>query len=306
MGDTKKLGCLAVVLVACGAGREPRQAAIPELAGNDTSGVSTVEQVAPPAVPVEESRPSGPIGAYLDGLRWGMSHAEVVKVHTDTGGVIWKDYDEKLARARLGPEMTALEGEREQEKAAFGRNYLEFNDTPTGFDATALRPEYSYRNREALLWIYRQGKKRFFFFINDRLWKIYDEVRLGENSPLGGSFLEAVKKTNARVGGQGHVVEIDRAKSVYFTTVEWKDGASHLRLLDRSTASEPLAGVVVEENATLANLATLRFNREVDPTEIDAAVAAATRMGLSDPNAAKAAEGANATKKAPTPGKKKK
>ena len=47
------------------------------------------------------------LSSMMDGLRWGMSHAEVTKKFTENGGVIWKDYDEKLAKARVGPEMTA-------------------------------------------------------------------------------------------------------------------------------------------------------------------------------------------------------
>ena len=97
---------------------------------------------------------------FLDGLRWGMSHAEVTKMFTETGGVIWKDYDEKLAKARVGPEQTALEAEREQAKSAFGRSFIEFKDTPTGYDATGVKGEYTYRNKESLMWVNRKGKKR--------------------------------------------------------------------------------------------------------------------------------------------------
>ncbi len=35
------------------------------------------------------------------------------------------------------------------------------------------------------MWVQRQGKKRYFFFINDRLWKVYDEVPLADSGPMG-------------------------------------------------------------------------------------------------------------------------
>jgi len=245
------------------------------------------------------------LSSVTEGIKWGVSHAEVLKQYTENGGVIWKDYDEKLSKARVGPEMTAIEAEREEAKRAFGRTYVEFKDTPTGYDATGLKGEYTYRNRESILWISRAGKKRHFFFINDRLWKVYDEIPLSEGGPMGKSYIDAVNKMNAQVGAQGRIQGADAAKGVHATTVDWKDGASHLRVVDRS--GEHLVAVIVEDNGTLGNLASLRSNKAEDPTAIDPTIAAVTKGGLSDPNAAKAApSGAASGKKPPTTPPKKK
>src|SRR5438105_1251282 len=130
--------------------------------------------------------------------------------------------------------MTALEAERESQKQALGRTYLEFKDTPTGYDATSIKGEYSYKNKESLMWITRAGKKRFFFFINDRLWKVYDEVPLADGGPWGKSYLDAVNQMNAKLGAQGRVQGADAAKGVNATTVDYKDGSSHLRVVDRT------------------------------------------------------------------------
>ncbi len=244
------------------------------------------------------------LSSVTEGVRWGISHAEVTKQHTENGGIIWKDYDDKLAKARVGPEMTAIEAEREQAKQAFARSYIEFKDTPTGYDATGIKGEYTYRNRESLMWINRQGKKRYFFFINDRLWKIYDEVPLSENGPMGKTYVEAVNKMNAQLGAQGRIQGADAAKGINTTTVDWKDGSSHLRVVDRS-AGDRVVGVVLEDNGTLGNLASLRPVKAEDPTAIDPTIAAVTKGGLSDPNAARTPEGATSGKKPTTPPKKK-
>jgi len=250
----------------------------------------------------DEPTPVTSLASVSEGIRWGISHAEVAKQHTENGGIIWKDYDERLAKARVGPEMTAIEAEREQAKQAFARSHLEFKDTPTGYDATGIKGEYTYRNRESLMWINRQGKKRYFFFINDRLWKVYDEVPLSEGGPLGKSYIDAVNKMNAQLGAQGRIQGADPAKGVNATTVDWKDGTTRLRLVDRS--GERLVGVVLEDNATLGNLASLRTNKAEDPTAIDPTIAAVTKGGLSDPNAAKPEASASAGKKQPPPKKK--
>ncbi|MBX3188357.1 MAG: hypothetical protein KF819_15170 [Labilithrix sp.] len=315
-------GCLLVV--ACHP-KEPKQANIvdpvtdeaanasPSSGGASTPSNGSEIIVPPPGGPSGPAAPAGKAGkgnaaeptivsslaSFQEGLRWGMSHAEVNKVFIENGGVIWKDYDAKLAKARVGPEMTALEAEREQAKLAFTRSHIEFKDTPTGYDATGIKGEYTYRNRESLMWINRVGKKRYFFFINDRLWKVYDEVPLAENGPLGKSYIDAVNKLNAQLGAQGRIQGADASKGINATTVDWKDGASHLRVVDRS-AGDRVVAVVLEDNNTLGNLASLRPNKVEDPTAIDPTISAVTKGGLSDPNAAKpAASGAAPAGKKP-------
>lgn len=246
------------------------------------------------------------LSAFTDGIKWGISHAELQKVYTQTGGVLWKDYDEKLAKARVGPEQTALEAEREQAKNAFGRSYIEFKDTPTGYDTTGIRSEYTYRNKESLMWVQRNGKKRYFFFINDKLWKMYDEVPLGEGGLMGKAYVDAVNKLNAQLNAQGRVQHPDEKKGISIPTVDWKDGTSHLRAVDRS--GEHVVGIAVEESGTISNLAALRPNKPVDPMAIDPSITAVTSgTNRSDPNGASAAPSASAGKKgaAPPPPKKK-
>ena len=105
--------------------------------------------------------------------------------------------------ARRSGDDARSRAEREQAKQAFGRSFIEFKDTPTGYDATGIKGEYTYRNRESLMWITRQGKKRYFFFINDRLWKMYDEVPLTESGVLGKTYLDAVNTMNAQARRAG-------------------------------------------------------------------------------------------------------
>lgn len=308
------------VLVACGPNVPPKQATAPDPAdpssdsdssGSSKSGSSSGSSsggsssshgdiiVPPPAgggggsgtpsgkgsTPKGEAPQVATLGSFMEGLRWGMSHADVTKMFTETGGVIWKDYDEKLKKARVGPEQTALEAERERTKQAFARSFLEFKDTPTGYDATGIKGEYTYRNKESLMWIERKGKKRYFFFINDRLWKIYDEVPLAEGSAMGKSFQDAVAQLNGKLGANGRMQAANPAKGLETTTVDWKDSSTHLRAVDRS--GEHVVGIAIEDNGTLNSLASLRANKPVDPTAIDPTVAAVTQGSRSDPNAAK-------------------
>ncbi|MBX3208110.1 MAG: hypothetical protein KF764_23895 [Labilithrix sp.] len=313
---------------ACGPREPPRQASTPDEAdpmgessssssgassssgtGSDGNGGSgDVLGSPPPTGKVATGKGGDPpqvasLAAFTDGIKWGISHAELTKQFTQTNGVIWKDYDEKLAKARVGPEQTALEAEREQVKAAFSRSFIEFKDTPTGYDTTGIRSEYTYKNKEALMWIQRQGKKRYFFFINDRLWKMYDEVPLADGGPMGKAYLDAVNRLNAQLNAQGRVQGADAAKGIDATTVDWKDGTSHLRAVDRS--NDHVVGIVVEDSGTLSNITALRPNKPADPNEIDPSITAVTKgTNRSDPNAPSAAPSGSAAGKKPPPKKK--
>lgn len=234
--------------------------------------------------------PSAPgVATMLDGgLRWGMSKEEVVKAHTSVGGILWKEYDAKLAKTSIGPQMKAIEQERDSAMRAFERTWVEFDGNPTGYDATGLKPEYTYRNKEALLQLTRGGKTRYFFFIQGRLWKIYDAVPLGDSGAYGKTFADAVNTMNGKLGVQGRIVPPDAAAGRAHTLVDWRDQSSHMRLVDRS--GEGVCGLVLEDLSTMNNLASLRSVKEGNPLEIDPTIAAVTKGdNRTDPNAAGAA-----------------
>jgi hypothetical protein len=236
-----------------------------------------------------------------DGFKWGITHVDITNTFNKNGGLIDQDYDPLLRHAQPGVQQQSLEADRDNKKAAIERSYLRFV-TPTGYDSTGISHEYSYRNNEAILLVERQGKKRYFFFMGtepgERLWKIYDEIPLAAGGPLGATFAEAVTRVQGILGVAGRARPQDAASGVAFTTVDWQDGTTHLRVLDRG---KNLVGVVLEERATLNALPQLRSNKSDDPMAMDPSIAAATRGGISDPSHPGAAPSGSAA-----PGKPKK
>jgi hypothetical protein len=241
-------------------------------------------------------------------LRFGMTHIQVINAHTKVNGIIDQEYAPALARLQPGVRMQSLEAERDNRKVAFDHSFIRFGDTPTGFDASPIKSEYSYRNHESIQQLNRQNGRRFFFYFGDppatRLWKIYDEVSLRDGGPYGATFHEAVAKINQQFGGTGRTRPVDAANGIDYPTVDWQDQYTHLRLIDRSR--EQIVGIVVEERATLNNLATLRANKPIDRFALDPSIAALTKNGVSDPNAANAAASANPPSGKNPPPKKKK
>lgn len=222
-------------------------------------------------------------------IHWGMSHQEVTDLYNNPSGYFDREYAPQMGKLQPGVEMSSLEADRENRKASFARAYTVFSDTPTGYDVTPLRSEYTYKNEEGIQPIFKDGKKRYYFYIKDRLWKIYDEVPLKSDGLLGSTYQTAITKLNSVLGQPGRVRQPGSPNGPDVTTADWQDAQTHLRVVDRS--GEKLVGLVLEDKATLNMLGTLRANKATDPFAIDPSIAALTKNGVADPNAAKGGGG---------------
>jgi hypothetical protein len=250
---------------------------------------------------------AAPVGASMaalrDGFRWGMSPVEVIDAHAKgTSSILWKDYDERLLKLHPGPEQTQVEHERDALLDNFkSRALTKFERSGSGWESSPIRGEYSVGNHESLVLVERKGKRRFFFFINDRLYKIYDEVALAPNGPMGATWAEAYQKAYGLAGGvAGRAMAAEPAKGKPYQAIDWKDADSrgnYLRLIDRS--AEKFVGVVITDFETERNLGSLRSHKELDPMDLDPGVAAVTGgSGRTDPNSARTSPSASASSSA--------
>jgi hypothetical protein len=237
----------------------------------------------------------------LEGIKWGSNHNDVVTAYNKIDGLFDKEYNALLLKTQPGVQMRALEADRDNRKSAFERSFLEFKDTPTGYDATGLKGEYTYRNHESIMMVDKGGKKRYFFFIGappgERVWKIYDEIPLGESGPLGKTYQEAVTKLQAALGVAARVRAADPEKGIAYTTADWQDATTHLRAIDRSF--QKVVGVALEDRNMLGNIGNLRSNKAEDPLAMDPSITAITKGGISDPNAHPASSASASAKPAP-------
>ena len=258
--------------------------------------------------PVDKTQPAQvtTLASMTDGIRWGLTPEDLVKEYTKVGGIIWKEYDKLLVKAS-GPQVQALESQRQAELDAVDRNYITFDGSrPVGFDSSGLKSEYTYKNGEGLIFVEGRGVKTYFFFFGvdrnnttnkkqGRLWKIYKEYKLAADGAMGKDYLGAVNKLNGQFGVLGRVVNPTPENGVVLPTVDWVDAAGiHVRVVDRG--GEGVVGVIAEEMSTVRNLNAMRPNKTVDPTAMDPSIAAITAgSNRVDPNAAKAAGSASAS-----------
>jgi hypothetical protein len=233
------------------------------------------------AKPKAEAAPTEPpvvkkaISLPLNTMIWGISPAQVAD---RIDKILDDDYKPKYKDVQPGIKMKELDAQIAEEKASFRRSRVDFGKTPTGLDATPLKGEYTYNNKEALYTLDRNGTRTLFFFIQERLWKIIEEKQLSEGHSLGKTYNEAVVKMSTLFGVPGRVIATGSTSGA--TEVDWKDSNSHLRAIQRG---ETALGLGYEDNGTLAQLATLRANKPPADNGIDPDVAAAIRGAPADP-----------------------
>jgi hypothetical protein len=203
------------------------------------------------------------VGLAPKGFRFGLSLEGIAALYD-------KVYEEEFLplykKAQPGPEMDALDEELKQKKLSLRRSRLEFGDTPTGMDYTALKPEYSYGNGESVARLtLRSGTERYIFFFSDVCWKLYDEHKLTKGGPLGENFEEAIKILTERFGAPPKRVAADPEKGQNFDEAVWVDPEKYIRAVDRGN----VLGMVYVDKATQDNLASKRKNKPKDLHAID-------------------------------------
>jgi len=205
----------------------------------------------------------------------GVSMGQSVKAVTEAvGKLLDEDYKPLYQKVSPGVKMKQLDAALAEEKSAFGRSIIHFGKVPVALDSGPFKGEFTYNNKEAKMDITRKGVTFHFFFIQDKLWKIIAEHKLGEKEARGKDFADAVTKLSKDLGTAGRVQAADAAKGLNFQEVDWKDSNLHLRVMDRGSS---LVAFAYEDMSTLGNLGTLRVNKPAAANEIDPAVAAITR-----------------------------
>jgi hypothetical protein len=208
------------------------------------------------------------VGLAPKGFRFGLSLEGIAALYD-------KVYDEEFLplykKAQPGPEMDALDEELKQKKQTLRRSRLEFGNTPTGMDYTALKPEYSYGNAESMGRLtLRSGTERYLFFFNDVCWKLYDEHKLAKGGPLGENFEEAIKVLTERFGAPPKRIPSDFEKGQSFDEALWADPEKYIRAVDRGG----VLGMVYIDKATQDSLASKRKNKPQNLHAMDSDVSA--------------------------------
>jgi hypothetical protein len=221
-----------------------------------------------------------------DGLRWGISYPMLSKVYDSAFDA---EYAPILKKTEPGREMELLEAELADKKQLIRRNKVDFGAQPTGVDSGPLNGEYGYNNGESMAKIQlRGGTIRYFFFYTDRLWKVYDEYKIGKTSKLGASWEDALKVLTEMFGGAPQIAEPDATHS--FQEAIWLTSSMQIRAINRS--HQNVVAVAWTDRGVIEKVASGRkANKLANPTAMDSKVRDVTQP---DPNVMKLKTGPSA------------
>ncbi len=227
--------------------------------------------LAKPATPTKGAQPAvlkSDIHIAPERLHWGLTLAQVAKIYDD-------EFDAQYApiykHTDPGVEMQAIDAEVADKKALIRRMRVDFGVTPTGVDQGPLKGEYSYNNGESMTRTQLAGgTQRYFFFFNDKLWKIYDEYRLG--SKLGTNWSAAVSALTELFGGPPKITPADATRR--YDEAVWVAQGMHIRAVNRE--DQKIVAVVFADRSIQDDLASHRPNRVGNPDAMDSTVRDAT------------------------------
>jgi hypothetical protein len=171
----------------------------------------------------------------------GISFGHTVKqVTAAVETMLDADYKPLYAKVSPGVKMKQLDAALAEEKSAFARSIIKFEKIPVALDSGPLKGEYTYNNRDAKMELTRKGWTWHLFFIQDKLWKVIVDRKVGEKEAAGKDFADAASKVTKDLGITGRKRAADAAKGQYADEDDWKDAKTHLRLIDRGGSRQTL------------------------------------------------------------------
>lgn len=113
----------------------------------------------------------------MGGFKFGMTKDEVL-------GVLSKQLDDKYAALIGATEDTVQQDKLRRDKKAevelIKNSYVKFDGNKTGWDTSIVEDEFAHHTGESMMdrWENTDGKnnRRFFFFYNEHLWKMYISI----------------------------------------------------------------------------------------------------------------------------------
>jgi hypothetical protein len=168
-------------------------------------------------------------------FKWGMGPDEVM---TKTVERVEATYDDRLKKTANDPtKQDRVRKEMMVEVDHLKKNSLvKFDGQKTGYDVSIIDQEFTHGARQSMLVGKDANASRYFFFVDDRLYKMY--IAFDKDMLAGKDFRQFGQLMQARFGKAREVFVDERSKAGVTHKLdhfEWNTkGGDILRLVDRS------------------------------------------------------------------------
>ncbi|MEM7435960.1 MAG: hypothetical protein AAF436_12465 [Myxococcota bacterium] len=191
----------------------------------------------------------------MGAIEWGWSPKQVYR---QLKKEIEQSYQEPISKTTDAIEEDRIRHRMAQETRQIRDSYFEFDGTPSAYDSSYLKGEFTANNGESLLRVRTKNTQDFFFFINDKLWKRY---RAFDTSVFeGASFDEfgaALQKRYGKAKKKKGELTPGAASTQW---LEWKEPRVQARAVDNNEFYGFYC-LVLEDPRVAARIDTLRKNK---------------------------------------------
>jgi hypothetical protein len=238
--------------------------------------------VAAPKKPAPAAKPSPPpmvtaehkkaLAEKFGGFKFGMTKDEVLGVMQKQ---IDEQYEDKIKATTDIAMQDRLRKEKKTEVARVASTYIEFDSKTSPWDVSIIDGEFAHNTNESMMehWENEGGKnqRRFFFFYDHKLWKMYlslDVSMIPEDKRNFDTFKGAMEGQFGKGGVDGG-------------TISWRAGDFDARAVDRLKDYGAL-GLVVEDPRVRTDVLALRDQHKTAPHETSAVIKSVIDTNNSD------------------------
>jgi hypothetical protein len=179
------------------------------------------KKVVPPMVNAEQKKK---LIEMMGGFKLGMTKDEILGVLQKS---INERYEEKIKATTDVAQQDRYRKEKKAELARTSSTYVKFDGKAGGWDVSIIEGEFAHKTGEAMMerWENDNGRnnRRFFFFYNDRLWKMFISLDVSMIPEEKRNF-ETFKAVMEGQYGKG---------AVEGGTIAWRAGEFDARALDK-------------------------------------------------------------------------
>jgi len=206
--------------------------------------------------PVKKAAPAPMVNAeqkkafinQMGGFKLGMTKDEILAVLQKQ---IAERFEEKIKATTDVAQQDRFRKDKKAELARIAGTYVKFDGSPTGWDVSIIEGEFAHKTNEAMMerWENDNGKnnRRFFFFYNDKLWKMFVSLDVSMIPEEKRNF-DTFKSSMEGQYGKG---AIDGG------TISWRAGEFDARAIDKFRDYGAL-GLVVEDPKIRTEVLALR------------------------------------------------
>jgi hypothetical protein len=175
-------------------------------------------------------KPKTGISSILGTLDWGASHADVL---AQVRARIDERYNKLLEDERDPLEIDRALKRKATEYAGIEKTYLRFSGARTGYESSLIAQDFVTDSEESVLRVDDRDAQKYFFFKNDRLWKVVVayNTSISRSVPFA-EFVRQVQQKYDKPVAIEHDTAPGGAKTV--RTATWRDDLTELAIEDRS------------------------------------------------------------------------